>query len=225
MTGSQQNNPPLPITAEGIWIDRRLTPLAKPRPALFLDRDGVIVRDTGFLSNPNSVKIIPETAALMRQANQSGVPVLVVTNQSGIDRGLLDWNDFAAVENSIASRLAELGARSDATAACPFHPDFTTGYNDNHEQWRKPGPGLLNALANTLGIVLSASWLIGDRSRDIEAARNAGLAGGILITSEATKEADCNLEQPASSSFIMQIADSPAQAAKQFLATVLSEKN
>jgi len=198
-----------------------MAPLVRPRPALFLDRDGVIVRDTGFPSNPDSVTIIPETAALIRHANQSGIPVLVVTNQSGIDRGLFDWNEFAAVEKAIANRLAESGARSDATAACPFHPDYTNGYNDDHAQWRKPGPGLIKAIASALGIALPASWLIGDKPRDMEAARNAGLAGGILIDGQAGEGDGHDAGRQAPSAFTVQVVDSAAQAAERILATDL----
>lgn len=221
LTASDQKKPPWPITTDGIWVDKRMAPLAKTRPALFLDRDGVVVRDTGFLSNPDSVTIIPETAALMRRANLADVPVLVVTNQSGIDRGLLGWDDFAAVEAAIAGRLAALGARSDATAACPFHPDHTAGYGDDHARWRKPGPGLIIVLAEELGITLSESWLIGDRPRDIDAARNAGLAGGILIDTGATEEDGLNTGQPNFAAFTEQIADSAAEAAERILATGL----
>ena len=224
VTGAAQKKPPLPITADGIWMDRRMAPLARPRAALFLDRDGVIVRDTGFLSNPDNVTIIPEIAALMRHANQSGVPVLVVTNQSGIDRGLFDWSDFAAIEQSIASKLAALGARSDATAACPFHPDYTDDYNDDHAQWRKPGSGLIKAVAGALGIAISASWLVGDRPSDMEAARDAGLAGGVLIGHRAPEAVGNGLGRLTQSVFAMQVAESAGQAAEQILATDLFDE-
>jgi len=122
--------------------------------------------------------------AVIKTANSANVPVLVVTNQSGVDRGLLDWSDFAAVEARIVDLLSATGVKTDATAACPFHPDHTTGYDQTHAQWRKPGPRLLVTLANKLNIDLANSWLIGDQKRDIEAARNAGLAGGILVGAE-----------------------------------------
>ncbi len=180
MTTIPQSDRPWPIIAPGIWLDIRMAPLAMPRPALFLDRDGVIVSDTGYLSDPAKVALIPGTTAVIKAANAACVPVLVVTNQSGIDRGRGEWDGFAAVEARIADLLATAGVATHATAACPFHPDHTAGYDNTHAQWRKPGPGMITTLADRLIIDLASSWLIGDQLRDIEAARNAGLAGGIL---------------------------------------------
>ena len=180
MTTESQSDLPWPIIPPGIWLDIRMAPLAMPRWALFLDRDGVIVRDTGFLSDPATVALVPGTTAVIKAAKAACVPVLVVANQSGMDRGLFNWDDFAAVEARIADLLAMAGVATDATAACPFHPDHTAGYDNTHAQWRKPGPGMITTLAARLKIDLPGSWLIGDQMRDLEAARNAGLAGGIL---------------------------------------------
>jgi len=165
----------------GIWLEIRMEPLANPRPALFLDRDGIIIRDVGYLSDPAEVVLVPEAAALIMAAQAAEVPVLVVTNQSGIDRGLFGWDDFAAVEDRIAQLLAAAGTATDATAACPFHPNHTAGYDETLALWRKPREGMITALADRLNIDLPGSWMIGDNLRDIEAARSASLAGGILV--------------------------------------------
>ena len=162
-------------------MNLRRAALAIPAPALFLDRDGVIIKDTGYISDPDKIEIVQDMIAVIKVANDADVPVLVVTNQSGVDRGLLDWADFAAVEARIANLLSAAGVKTDATVACPFHPDHTAGYDQSHAQWRKPGPELLTTVADRLNIDLANSWLIGDQKRDIESARNAGLAGGILI--------------------------------------------
>jgi D-glycero-D-manno-heptose 1,7-bisphosphate phosphatase len=114
-------------------------------------------------------------------ANGAQVPVLVVTNQSGIDRGLFGWDAFAAVEDRIAALLAAEDATLDAIAACPFHPDFTPGYGPAQARYRKPEAGLITELSEALGIALSDSWMVGDQPRDMEAARTAGLAGGIMV--------------------------------------------
>ena len=191
--------PTWPIIGPGIWLDIRQAALTVPAPALFLDRDGIVIKDTGYVSDPNEIELVQEMIAVIKTANEANVPVLVVTNQSGVDRGLLDWGDFAAVEARIAALLLAAGVKTDATAACPFHPDHTTGYNQTHAQWRKPGPKLLTTLADRLHIDLASSWLIGDQKRDIEAARNAGLAGGILFgTVSPTDHAplDADLSQP-----------------------------
>ncbi len=174
-----------PIAPPGIWLEARSTPLPAPGPGLFLDRDGVIVDDTEFLAAPGDVELVPGAAELIAKANRCAVPVAVVTNQSGIARQLFGWAAFADVEREITRRLAAAGARIDAVLACPFHPEFTADYGDIESHWRKPGPGLLLAAARLLNIEIGTSWLVGDRNRDIEAARNAGLAGAILLSGEA----------------------------------------
>ncbi len=174
-----------PIEPPGVWLDVRSPPLRSPRPGLFLDRDGVIVDDVGFLASPNDVELLPGAAELIAEANRCAVPVAVVTNQSGIGRQLFGWAAFADVEREIARRLSAAGARLDAVLACPFHPEFTPNYGDVESQWRKPGPGLVLAAGRLLNIDIGMSWLVGDRTRDIEAARSAGLAGAILLSGEA----------------------------------------
>ncbi len=159
----------------------RIEPGAEACPALFLDRDGVIVEDNGFLCEPDEAKLMPGAVQLVAAANRNAIPVAVVTNQSGIDRGLYGWAEFAAVQTRIEQLLAADGAAIDALAACPFHPDFTPGFGAQHAHWRKPGAGLILAPAERLNIDLGRSWLVGDKPSDIEAARKAGLAGAVRL--------------------------------------------
>ena len=103
---------------DGIWIeiaDHRCRPRRGRRAALFLDRDGVIVEDTGFLSREADVRLVAG-------ANRLGVPVIIVSNQSGIGRGFFDWAAFARVQTRIAALLARDAASIDAVLACPHHP-------------------------------------------------------------------------------------------------------
>jgi D-glycero-D-manno-heptose 1,7-bisphosphate phosphatase len=176
-----------PIAPPGIWLEARSQPSEWPRPGLFLDRDGVIVGDNGFLATPDDVELLPGAAELIAEANRHAVPVAVVTNQSGIARQLFGWAAFADVEREITRRLAAAGARLDAVLACPFHPEFTADYGEVESHWRKPGPGLLLAAARLLNIDIGMSWLVGDQIRDIDAARNAGLAGAILLSGEVAR--------------------------------------
>ena len=171
-----------PLIAPGIWLQAGDRPTEDGRPTLFLDRDGIIIRDGGFVSEPASVVLVPGAAGLIGAANRAGVPVAVVTNQSGIDRGLYGWAEFAAVQHEIERLLAAEGARLDAVAACPFHPDHTPDYGPVHAAWRKPGPAMVAALGDRLRVDRTRSWLVGDRASDIEAARGAGLAGGVLLS-------------------------------------------
>ena len=177
-----------PLVPPGLWLGIDRAPFDAPMPALFLDRDGVIVDDVGYLSDPAQVRLVTGIGDLIGAANAAGIPVVVATNQSGVDRGLMGWDAFAAVQAEIARRLAAAGARMDAVVACPFHPDFTPGYGRDHAKWRKPAPGMLDLAAERLNLDKSGSWLIGDQKRDIEAAREAGCAGAVHLTRVAASE-------------------------------------
>ncbi len=171
------------FVAEGVWLEvwAELGRHVAPRPGLFLDRDGVVVEEVHYLHRATNVRLQSGGAALIRDARAAGIPVAVVTNQSGIGRGLYGWDDFHAVEAEIRSRLAAEGASLDAVAACPFHPEFTPGWLAAHAHWRKPGPGMVLLLGERLGIDLARSWLVGDKASDAAAARAAGLAGAVHV--------------------------------------------
>lgn len=136
---------------------------------VFLDRDGTIVEDPGFLSDPDDVRLLPGAAAAIARLNAAGLPVVVVTNQSGIARGLYGESDYLRVAARIAELLEAEGARLDLQLHCPHHPDVS-GPCD----CRKPGPALYERAARQLDLDLSASWFVGDRLRDLEAARRFG---------------------------------------------------
>ena len=149
------------------------------RPALILDRDGVVVEEVNYLSRPDDVRLMPGICDLIAAARGQGAAVAVVTNQAGIARGLFGWNDYHAVARRINELLAARGCALDVTVVCPFHPDFTVGYDETHAYWRKPGPGMLRHLADRFGIDLARSWMIGDNASDIAAAKAAPTAGAI----------------------------------------------
>jgi D-glycero-D-manno-heptose 1,7-bisphosphate phosphatase len=176
-----------PIEPPGVWLAVAAPRAAAPRAALFLDRDGVVIEDRHFVSDPEDVALVPGAGELIAAANRAGTPACVASNQSGIDRGLFGWAEFAAVEAEIAARLAREGARLDGVAACPFHPDFTPGYDARLAEWRKPGAAMISALAERLNLDLARSWLVGDRARDAEAAKRAGLAGAVVMPAEAAE--------------------------------------
>ena len=146
-----------------------------PQKFVFLDRDGTLVRDTGYPHRvPQDYALlsgVPE--ALLRLAS-AGWRLAIVTNQSGIGRGLFDT---AAYERFAAHLVADLGAHGVEIAGsfhCPHAPDAGCGC-------RKPRPGLFFAARDALGADLAASWMIGDASRDVEAARAAGCRGAVLV--------------------------------------------
>ena len=147
----------------------------KLRRAAFLDRDGTIIRDTGFVRDPRSVALIPGAAEAIKRLNEAGWVVVVVTNQSGIARGLLTIEDYEAVAARLDALLVEQGAHLDATYMCPHHPDVT-GPCD----CRKPGLKHYLAAAERFGLDFTASIFVGDRASDIEAAALLGGTGLLL---------------------------------------------
>lgn len=169
--------------ADRVWVDIRegFTPSEQPRPALFLDRDGVVVVEVNYLSKPQDAQVQPGVSGLISEIHRRGLPVAVVTNQAGIDRGLFGWDDFHAVETEIARQLAAEGVAVDAVAACPYHPEFTKDLSPAEAAWRKPGPSMILHLAEVMNIDLGQSWIIGDRASDLESGRAAGLAGGVHV--------------------------------------------
>jgi len=147
----------------------------KLRRAAFLDRDGTIIRDTGFVRDPRSVALIPGAAEAIKRLNEAGWVVVVVTNQSGIARGLLTIEDYEAVAARLDTLLSEHGAHLDATYMCPHHPEVT-GPCD----CRKPGLKHYLAAAERFGLDFTASIFVGDRASDIEAAALLGGTGLLL---------------------------------------------
>ncbi len=162
---------------------------ALDRGGLFLDRDGVLVEEVEYLRRAQDVRLTRGAADLVLWANRRAIPVVVVSNQSGIARGLLDVAAYETVEAQIARNLASAGARLDLVLACPFHPEYTQGYGSLHAKWRKPGPGMLLLAAEMLGLRLAESWMVGDKASDIEAARAAGLRGAVhVLTGHGVQE-------------------------------------
>lgn len=168
------------LDAEGIWCETTGLPTVASRPALFLDRDGVVVEEVGYLHRAADVRLISGAAEVIRIANQRGVPVVMVTNQAGIGRGYYGWREFEEVQAALASALLPRGAHFDAVYACPYHPNGHGVYRRAHDA-RKPGPGMLLRAATALHLDLPASCLIGDKIADLQAARSAGLRCGVLV--------------------------------------------
>jgi len=179
----------LNLTADNVWIDLRHMPerFEDARPALFLDRDGVIVVDTHYLRSPDDVLLLPGASDLIAAANRVGIPVIVVTNQSGIGRGYFNWAELEAVQDKISRLLAEGNARWDAVFACPHHSHALTPYIHPSHPCRKPNPGMIDAARDLLNIDPARSWIIGDKAGDLEAGRNAGLMGGVHVATHPTK--------------------------------------
>ena len=188
---------PHPVDGIGLWREaRRAPPAGPPRPALFLDRDGVVVVEVGHLRRVEDVALAPGAAELIAACNRSGTPVVVVTNQSGIARGLFDWAAFAAVQDAIAAALAASGAAFDMALACGYHEEGVGSLRRAAHHWRKPAPGMLLAAARFWPVDLARSWIVGDRATDLRAGRAAGLAGGVHVAGVEDGAAARSLAEP-----------------------------
>ncbi len=145
--------------------------------AVFLDRDGTIVEDAGFLHEPGKVRLLPGAAAGIKRLNDHGYLVVIVTNQSGIARGLYTVADYSAVQRRLVELLEAHGAHIDGAYFCPHHPQFTGGGGGGGGgpcDCRKPGVKLYHDAQAALDIDFSRSWWVGDRLADVEPARKLG---------------------------------------------------
>lgn len=145
------------------------------RPAVFVDRDGTLVAERDYLSEPEGVSLVEgaiEALALLREA---GYALVVVTNQSGIARGLYTLDDYRRVAARLDEMLREAGVPVDATYYCPHHPDYTGPC-----ECRKPGAGMYERAAGELGLDLKSSWYVGDKVTDVLPALTLG-GRGILV--------------------------------------------
>ena len=165
--------------------------MADGSPAVFLDRDGTIVDDPGYLHEPDRVKLLPGAGEAIRRLNERGFVVVVVSNQSGIARGYYSADDYHAVQRRLAELLAAHGARIDGDYFCPHWPDVTGAGGGKPCECRKPGLKLFREAQAAFDIDFARSWWVGDRVSDVQPARALG-GRGILV---ATGEGKGNLHQ------------------------------
>ncbi len=152
--------------------------------AAFIDRDGTIIEEKHYIADPQHVVLAPGAIAGLRALREAGYKLVIVTNQSGIARGLYAESDFHAVQQRLTALLAEGGIAIDAVYYCPHHPDFT-GPCD----CRKPGPGMYRQAERNLGVDLAASVYIGDRLKDVLPAHDFGGVGILVHTGYGAQEA------------------------------------
>ena len=157
------------------------------KPAVFLDRDGTMIEDVGYLETLGRVAFYPWTVDAIRMLNRAGFPVVVVTNQSGIARGLFSETFVAETHRAIDARLAAGGARVDAYYYCPHHPDGRVAAYARTCDCRKPGRGMIDDAARDLGLDPARSVVVGDKQLDVQLGRAVG-ARAILVRTGAGAE-------------------------------------
>lgn len=147
------------------------------KPALFLDRDGVLNVDRDYVHRVDQFEWIPGAIETVKRANATGWYVFVVTNQSGIARGLYPEDDVIALHEWMTEELAKVGAHIDRIEYCPFHADGTVARYRKESDRRKPAPGMLLDCLKAFPVDRARSFLIGDKPADIAAAEAAGIPG------------------------------------------------
>jgi len=154
------------------------------RAGVLLDRDGTIIADTGYVGRTHDVRFLDGAMDAIARLNAAGVPVAVVTNQAGVARGYYELEDVTLVHKHMAAELAAHGAHVDQWLFCPYHPDGVVPAFTRASADRKPGPGMALAAAETLGLDLASSWVVGDSPCDVGLARAVG-ARALWISSSA----------------------------------------
>jgi D-glycero-D-manno-heptose 1,7-bisphosphate phosphatase len=158
------------------------------RRAVFLDRDGVLCAEEGYISDARQLRLIHGAVDAIRLFNQNGLAAVVITNQSGVARGYFTEETVAALNRAMHERLEEQGARLDAVYYCPHHPEGAVDKYRLACDCRKPATGMLRQAAEERNLDLKRSYLVGDKLSDIECAGRAGVKGILVLTGYGAEE-------------------------------------
>ena len=156
--------------------------MSEGRRAVFIDRDGTISEEVGYVNHVSRYRVFPFAAEAIRTLTDAGWLAILVTNQAGVARGYFKEEVIGAVHALLGAELERGGARLDAVYYCPHHPTVGEPPYRLDCDCRKPRPGLVRRAAGELNVDLPASWMVGDRYGDTELARNAGVRSALVLT-------------------------------------------
>lgn len=174
----------------------------EPTPAVFLDRDGTLIREKEYLADPQGVVLLDGVVEALARLRSAGFALVVVTNQSGIARGLYTMEDYRSVARRLDECLKEAGVLPDATYFCPHHPEFTGPCT-----CRKPDTGMYRQAARDLGLALGDSFYVGDRVKDVLPALSLGGRGILIRTGYGREEESEVPEECVVADTLMEAAD------------------
>jgi D-glycero-D-manno-heptose 1,7-bisphosphate phosphatase len=152
------------------------------RKAVFIDRDGTISDEVGYVNHPSRLRVLPGSAEAIRMLNENDWLAVVITNQSGVARGYFTEAVLAETNEVMGRELAAAGARINGLYYCPHHPSAGVAPYRQECDCRKPKPGLIHRAADELDIDLPQSWMIGDRYGDVALGHAAGIRSALVLT-------------------------------------------
>ncbi|MGH7323310.1 MAG: D-glycero-alpha-D-manno-heptose-1,7-bisphosphate 7-phosphatase [Candidatus Rokuibacteriota bacterium] len=152
------------------------------RPAVFIDRDGTLTEEVGYVNHPKRLRLLPRSAEAIRRLNVADVAAVVVTNQSGVARGYFSEDVLHAVNAELVAQLKQAEAHLDGVYVCPHHPTEGAPPFRRRCDCRKPRPGLLRRAATELGLDLASSAVVGDKPSDMAVARAVGARSVLVLT-------------------------------------------
>ena len=152
------------------------------RPAVFLDRDGTLIREVNYLSSPEQVEPLPGAVEAVRRINRAGIAAIVVTNQSAVARGIITEEELGEIHRRLQSLFAAGGALFEAVYYCPHHPQAPLPHYRRNCSSRKPEPGLILRAAREWELAPGRSLTVGDRLIDVEAGHRAGTRAALVQT-------------------------------------------
>ncbi|HHS49718.1 MAG TPA: HAD family hydrolase [candidate division Zixibacteria bacterium] len=152
--------------------------------AVMLDRDGTVIVDVGYIDDPERIEILPGAVEAIVRLNEAGILAILISNQSGVARGLLSIERAREIDSAVLELFAQRGARIDASYFCPHHPDAVVPEFRADCRNRKPNPGMAERAAEEHDIDLRASFVVGDKFSDLQLALNIGAEGILVRTGE-----------------------------------------
>lgn len=164
--------------------------------AVFLDRDGTIIEDYGYISSPEQVKFIPGAIEAIKMLKDAGYKVVVISNQAGVARGLITEDMLQTIDKTLHKWILNGGAHLDGIYYCPHHPGHGVYPYKQVCECRKPHPGLIKRAQRDLNIDLAQSFMVGDKATDVEAGKRAGVKTVFVLTGRGKEESSLLKEKP-----------------------------
>jgi len=182
------------------------------RPAVFLDRDGTVIVEVDYLADPERVELYAGAASALRRLAEAGYALVLITNQSGVARGVLDEERLAEVHARLTRELAAEGVALDGVYYCPHHPEHGGAAYAKDCDCRKPRPGMLLEAARDLELDLGRSWMVGDAARDLEAGWAVGARGLLVATGKGKRQREEARAKAPAPGWLHEVDDLPAAA-------------